>query len=141
MCDSRGGFIAALSYAFVIGAVVLYVLSLTTQGDDRVYLAAPALGSSAARTESRDPEYLVRPEAPPVGVNIVKPVHQRAPATDAEAAEWLSAEEMVNVEPGTAVRRVKGEAPAYAVFVEVINGPKEGLRGWVWQDTLRHEWP
>lgn len=138
------GVIAAICFAFILGALTLLAYTLAYRGDSGGFVEVPKWDTAAELSGDvriQKTEYLVRPEAPSIGVNIVKSVHQRAPMTDTEAAQWLNAEEMVAVEPGTAVRRIDGEAPGYAVTVEVVNGPHEGLRGWVWEDTLREQWP
>lgn len=138
------GSIAAFCFAFILGAVLLLAFTLTYRTDSNDFLQASGEFGAAAGEPSAGATrtvYLVRPEAPETGVNVVKDLHQCAPATDAEATEWLDRGEMVTVEPGTAARVIRGKAPGYAVSVEVLNGPRQGLRGWVWQDTLRDKWP
>jgi hypothetical protein len=138
------GVVAAVCISFLLGALTLLAFTLATRADSGDFFILPPWVSAAelpAEVEIRKSEYLVRPEAPTVGVNVVKPLHRRAPVTDAEAAEWVRDEEMVAVAPGTAVKRIEGDPPGYAVCVEVIEGPRKGLRGWVWEDTLRDERP
>ncbi len=138
------GNIAAFCFAIIMGAILLLAFNLSYRTDSHDYTQVSG-DSGAAAGRSKEDEaakvYLVRPEAPDTGVNVVKELHQRPPATDAEAAEWLDRGEMVTVEPGASARIIPGKAPGFAVNVEVLSGPSRGLRGWVWQDTLRDTWP
>lgn len=136
------GVFAALCLGFFLGALTLFAVTLSNRSEwDNALSVSRWVTVPDAPAVAERIEFLVRPEAPTKGVSVVSSVHQRAPLTDAEASQWHSAEELVTVEPGTAVKRIPGDAPGFGVTVEVINGPHEGLRGWVWQDTLRKEWP
>jgi hypothetical protein len=133
-----------LCFGFILGALALLAFTLTFRVNSEDGIFAPtwvSAGEPAEEVAIEQRRYLVRPEAASVAVNIVKDVHQRPPATDAEAVRWIDAGEMVPVEPGTAVKRIDGRAPGYAVCVEVVNGRHQGLRGWVWEDSLRDSWP
>jgi hypothetical protein len=126
----------ALCFFTALGGLGLYLFGYNSppNTDDAVYESSSQAEISVKPVGT---EYLVRPEAPEIGVNIIKELHQRPPATDAEAAEWLGKGEMVTVPPSTPVHRVRGLAEGYCISVEVLDGPQQGLRGWVWLECLR----